>query len=54
MKGCGSAIAILTAVSIETESVRRLHPDRERVVLSYDRQEYYEAVFMKEMWSKAK
>ena len=48
MKGYGSDIAILTAVAIETESVRRLYSDWERAVLSHDHQEYYEAAFVKD------
>ena len=46
MKEYQSDIAILTAVAIETESVRRLYPDWERVVLPHDHQEYYEAAVL--------
>jgi len=41
-------VAILTAVVIETESVRRLYRDWKRVELSHDEQEYFEASFEKD------
>ena len=48
MMGYRYDVALLTAVAIETESVRRLYPDWERVEISGDDQVYYEASFMKD------